>query len=117
MAELRVGAGLLNVSVSGVSAGEHVRVQLLARDIILGVEEPRGLSVRNQLRGVVVDVAEDEEDARLVTVDVGGANVLSRVTRRAVEALELRVGMGVWVLVKAVSTRGHAFRVASGAKR
>lgn len=117
MAELRVGAGLLNVSVSGVSAGEHARVQLLARDIILGVEEPRGLSVRNQLRGVVVDVADDEEDARLVTVDVGGANVLSRVTRGAVEALGLRVGMGVWVLVKAVSTRGHAFRVAPGAKR
>jgi molybdate transport system ATP-binding protein len=45
-------------------------------------------------------------------VDVGGVNVLSRVTRDAVEALELRIGMSVWVLVKAVSTRGHAFRVA-----
>src|SRR5580700_726910 len=52
MAELRVGVGSLNVSVSGVSVGDHVRVQLLARDIILGIEEPRGLSVRNQLRGV-----------------------------------------------------------------
>jgi molybdate transport system ATP-binding protein len=112
MAELRVGTGSLNVSVSGVIVGEHVRVQLLARDIILGIEEPRGLSVRNQLRGVVVDVVEDEEDARLLTVDVGGATVLSRVTRGAVEVLELRVGMSVWVLVKAVSTRGHAFRVA-----
>jgi molybdate transport system ATP-binding protein len=118
MAELRVGGGLLNVSVSDVSAGERVRVQLLARDIILGVEEPRGLSVRNQLRGAVIDIAVDEEDARLVTVDVGGgANVLSRVTRGAVEALGLRVGMEVWVLVKAMSTRGHAFRVASRAER
>jgi len=116
MAELRVGTGSLNVSVSGVSVGDPVRVQLLARDIILGIEQPRGLSVRNQLRGVVVDVVEDEEDTRLVTVDVGGANVLSRVTRGAVEALGLRVGMNVWVLVKAVSTRGHAFRVA-GARR
>jgi molybdate transport system ATP-binding protein len=117
MAELRVGAGSLNVSVSGVSVGEHVRVQLLARDIILGVEEPRGLSVRNQLRGVILDVAEDEEDARLITVDVGGANVLSRVTRGAVEALGLQVGKSVWVLVKAVSTRGHAFRVSPGVNR
>jgi molybdate transport system ATP-binding protein len=111
MADLRVGAGVLNVSVRGVGVGEHMRVQLLARDIILAVEAPRGLSVRNELRGVVVALVEDEDEAVLVTVDVGGANVLSRVTRSAVGALGLRVGMAVWVLVKAVSTRGHAFRV------
>jgi len=112
MAELRVGSGSLNVSVNRVSVGDQVRVQLLARDIILGTEEPRGLSVRNQLRGVVASVVDDEDDARLVTVDVGGINVLSRVTRGAVEALGLKGGMSVWVLVKAVSTRGHAFRMA-----
>jgi molybdate transport system ATP-binding protein len=114
MADLQVGAGVLNVSVRRVGVGEHVRVQLLARDIILAVEAPRGLSVRNELRGVVVALADDEDEAVLVTVDVGGANVLSRVTRSAVGALGLRIGLAVWVLVKAVSTRGHAFRVSGG---
>lgn len=111
MADLRVGNGVLNVSVRGVAVDERVRVQLLARDIILAVEAPRGLSVRNELRGVVVELVEDEDEAVLVTVDVGDAHVLSRVTRSAVGALGLRPGMRVWVLVKAVSTRGHAFRV------
>jgi molybdate transport system ATP-binding protein len=114
MAELRVGSGSLNVGITSVCVGERVRVQLLARDIILATDEPHGLSVRNQLRGVITSVVNDEDDARLVTVDVGGANVLSRVTRGAVEALGLRNGMSVWVLVKAVSTRGHAFRVGAG---
>jgi molybdate transport system ATP-binding protein len=112
IAKLQVGSGMLSVSVTQVKIGERVRVQLLARDIILGIEEPRGLSVRNQLRGVVASVTEDEEDARLITVDVGGVNVLSRVTRDAAEVLGLRTGSSVWVLVKAVSTRGHAFRLA-----
>jgi len=111
MAQLRVGSGSLNVSVTAVRVGERVRVQLLARDIILATEEPHGLSVRNQLRGAITSVVNDEDDARLVTVDVGGATVLSRVTRSAVEALGLRNGMSVWVLVKAVSTRGHAYRL------
>jgi len=111
MADLRVGTGVLSVGVRGVGVGERVRVQLLARDIILAVEAPRGLSVRNELRGVVVALVDDAEDAVLVTVDVGGASVLSRVTRTAVAALGLTPGTGVWVLVKAVSTRGHAFRV------
>jgi molybdate transport system ATP-binding protein len=114
MADLQVGAGVLNVSVRRVGVGEHVRVQLLARDIILAVEAPRGLSVRNELRGVVVALADDEDEAVLVTVDVGGANILSRVTRSAVGSLGLRIGLAVWVLVKAVSTRGHAFRVSGG---
>jgi molybdate transport system ATP-binding protein len=114
MAELRVGSGSLNVSVPSVSIGERVRVQLLARDIILATEEPRGLSVRNQLRGTITGIVDDEDDARLITVNVGGATVLSRVTRSAVEALGLRNGSSIWVLVKAVSTRGHAFRLGGG---
>src|SRR5262249_48312771 len=111
MADLQVGSGELNVSVRDVKVGDHVRVQLLARDIILATEPPQALSVRNELRGIVVGLVEDEDDALLVTVDVGGANVLSRVTRGAVAALGLRVGVEVWALVKAVSTRGHGFRV------
>jgi len=113
MADLRVGRGVLNVSVRDVTVGATVRVQLLARDIILATEAPRGLSVRNELQGVVVGVEDDDGQAVLVTVDVGGANVLARVTQSAVRELHLRVGMGVWVLVKAVSTRGHAFRMSS----
>ena len=110
--EMRVGGGTLKVSVAGVEAGARVRVQLLARDIILATESPRGLSVRNELQGVILETSPDDADSVLVTVDVGGgARVLSRVTRGAVEALGLRAGVRVWVLVKAVSTRGHAFRI------
>jgi molybdate transport system ATP-binding protein len=112
MAELRVGGGILHVSMREVAAGTRVRVQLLARDIILGLEAPRGLSVRNILEGRIVELSDDEEKTTLVKVDVGGPVVLSRVTEEAVAELGLRTGLGVWVLVKAVSTRGHAFTVA-----
>ena len=60
-----------------------------------------------------VELTGDDEDAMLVTVDIGAAIVMSRVTRNAVAALSLREGVEVWVLVKAVSTRGHAFRMAA----
>jgi ABC-type molybdate transport system ATPase subunit len=48
----------------------------------------------------------------LVRCDVGGAVVLARITTGARQALKLRRGDAVWALVKAVSTRGHAFRIA-----
>jgi molybdate transport system ATP-binding protein len=112
MADLRVGRGTLKVGVRDVALGDPVRVQLLARDIILATEAPRKLSVRNELAGTIIEVSADEQDAVLIKVDVGGATVLARVTQNAVEALGLGVGVAVWVLVKAVSTRGHAFRLA-----
>jgi molybdate transport system ATP-binding protein len=67
------------------------------------------VSVRNVLKGTVARIVADDADTDLVYVDLGGALVLSRVTRAASHALALRAGMSVWVLVKSVSIRGHAF--------
>jgi molybdate transport system ATP-binding protein len=116
LAELRLAGGTLRVSARDVldprrghhGVGSVVRVQLLARDVILATERPLALSVRNALEGTVVDVTDDDDEV-LVRVDIGGASVLSRVTKAAVEALRLQRGSRVWVLIKAVSLRGHTF--------
>ena len=110
MADLKLGNGHLQVSLRDVPVGSRARVHLLARDIILAIEKPSGLSVRNILEGVIAEVSPDDDDAVLVKVDIGGATVLARITREAAAALSLHKGSPVWVLVKAVSTRGHAFR-------
>ncbi|MEJ1960650.1 MAG: molybdenum ABC transporter ATP-binding protein [Gammaproteobacteria bacterium] len=117
LAELRIAGGTLRVSAREIldnrathhGVGSGVRVQLLARDIILATEPPHSLSVRNAIEGTVTDITDDDDDAALVRVDVGGESVLSRVTMAAVEALKLQRGSRVWVLVKAVSLRGRAF--------
>ena len=114
MADIRLGGGVLHVSLQDARVGARMRIQLLARDIILATEQPRGLSVRNALQGVIVEISADIGRAVLIKVDIGaGAAVLARVTRNAVEALQLRVGMSIWVLVKAVSARGHTYSAAN----
>ena len=109
MADLQLGESTLQVSLRDVAVGSHARVQLLARDIILATVEPQGLSVRNTLQGTVAEISPDEAEAALVKVDIGGAIILARITAEAAMALSLRPGSPVWVLVKAVSTRGHTF--------
>lgn len=116
MADVQLGGGVLHVSLQDARVGARIRVQLLARDIILATEQPRGLSVRNALAGVITEFADDVGNAVLVKVDIGsGAALLARVTRHAMQDLGLRSGLRVWVLVKAVSARGHAF-AAAGAR-
>ena len=110
MADVQIGRGTLHVSAHRTRVGARMRIQLLARDIILATEPPRALSVRNALEGVITELSDDVDRAILVKVDIGaGAAILSRVTRNATAALGLRVGMTVWVLVKAVSARGHTY--------
>jgi len=110
-AELAVGTGTLQVALRDVPLGARVRLQLLARDVILATQPVQGLSVRNALASTVIAVSDDEFGAVLVRLDVGGAIVLARITRGAREALQLQPGDAAWTLVKAVSTRGHAFRI------
>jgi molybdate transport system ATP-binding protein len=116
MADVHLGRGTLRISVPGARVGARIRIQLLARDIILATERPRGLSVRNALEGIITDLSDDVGQAVLVKVDIGaGAAVLARVTRSAKEDLDLRRGMAVWVLIKAVSARGHTYPAGSPA--
>lgn len=110
-AELAVGSGKLQVSLKDVTLGARVRVQLLARDIILATQPIQHLSVRNALLGTVTGITADEAASVLVQVDVGGPTLLARITEAARAALKLAPGDAVWALVKAVSTRGHAFRM------
>jgi molybdate transport system ATP-binding protein len=107
IARLRVGAGELSV-VSDDPVGRRLRVQLLARDLILALGDPTGLSVRNSLPATVVLVEPDDRHTVLVHLDIGGPRVVARVTQAAARQLGLRPGLGLRVLVKSVSIRGQS---------
>ncbi|HEX3836192.1 MAG TPA: molybdenum ABC transporter ATP-binding protein [Steroidobacteraceae bacterium] len=109
LVQIRVGDGQLLVEAAELDRGQRVRVQLLARDLILAIAPPHGLSVRNSLTAVITRVEPDGERAWMVFTDTGGAALMVRVTEDARRALGLAVGQPVWVLVKAVSMRGHVF--------
>jgi molybdate transport system ATP-binding protein len=106
-ARIRLGANTLRI-LSDAPVGRRLRVQLLARDLILALEEPTGLSVRNSLAATVVSIEPDDAHADLVQLDIGGPHVVARITRAATRALGLRPALPLRVLVKSVSVRGQA---------
>ncbi|HEY8538781.1 MAG TPA: molybdenum ABC transporter ATP-binding protein [Steroidobacteraceae bacterium] len=112
LAAVQIGAGIVHTHLPDAVPGAHVRVQLLARDLILATHAVDGVSVRNMIAGTIVRIETEERGTELVEVDIGnGAIVVARLTRAASVALGLRLQMPIWVLVKAVSIQGHAFRV------
>jgi molybdate transport system ATP-binding protein len=108
LASIAMGTGgILKVGARNLAVGQHVRLQLLARDLILALEEPRGISVRNHLRGTIKSVTPDG-GADLVQLDVAGTMLLARVTTSSTRELQLAPGLPLWVLVKAVSVSPQA---------
>ena len=97
---MRVGDGHLSIEAQGLRTGQRVRVQLLARELIVAIEPPRGLSVRNTLRGLVRSIEADDAHTRMLEVDIGGASLIVRVTAAASTELSLSVGRAVRVLVR-----------------
>jgi molybdate transport system ATP-binding protein len=115
-ARLQVGTATLRV-LSDDPVGSCLRVQLLARDLILALEEPRGISVRNSMAATVVSISPDDAHADLVELDIGGPRVVARVTRAATRSLGLRPALPLHVLVKSVSVRGIGTGTMAGAGR
>jgi molybdate transport system ATP-binding protein len=113
LATVRVGDGELHVQSLHLAAGTPLRVQLLARDVIVSTQFPRCLSVRNCLAGIVTTIQDDDRDSDLITIDIGGVPILARITKAATRDLALAPRMDAWALVKSVSLRGHSFTVAS----
>jgi molybdate transport system ATP-binding protein len=109
LAAVRVGSNVLHVALRDARAGASVRIQLLARDVILATARPENISVRNIMTGTIARIVGDDADTHMIHIDIGGPLVLARVTRAASTALDLQQGKKLWVLVKAVSIRGHAF--------
>jgi len=115
LARVEVGNGTLNIRTKPLATGASLRVQLLARDIIVATHAPQHLSVRNSLQGVITRIDGDDMDADLITIDIGAGRaidlgtqrVLARITKAATEELALRPGLAVWALVKSVSLRGY----------
>jgi molybdate transport system ATP-binding protein len=107
LTRIRVGRGELKVEPLQAAVGAKLRVQLLARDLIVATSAPRDLSVRNVIEGVITQIAADSGGSDLISIDIGGAIIMARITRAATRELSLLPGRPVWALVKSVSLRGH----------
>ena len=111
LTKVRVGHGELRVEAKNLAVGTPLRVQLLARDVIVSTQIPQRLSVRNCLAGLVTGIQGDDPGSDLVTIDIGGAVIVARITKAATHELALTPQMNAWALVKSVSLRGHSFAV------
>ena len=102
---LRIGAGRIALATPAAQR-RHLRLYVLARDVILATEEPKGLVQASALPGAIASLAPEEDGALLADIDVGGARLLARVGASRARELDLATGSRVWLVISAASLRG-----------
>ncbi|MEQ8205116.1 MAG: TOBE domain-containing protein, partial [Woeseia sp.] len=95
------GQPLFVPSLSAREPGQHVVLRVRASDVALATDRPSGLSMRNVFSGIVQRIVEQRDGAfALVTVKVGSVSLRAEITRHALQAMRLAVGMEIFALLK-----------------
>lgn len=103
LTRLSCSAGSLWVNQLDIQAEGRVRVQILARDVSITLLQPDKTSILNVLEGTVEEITSVENGQVMVTVRCGSDAVLSRITSRSCQLLELRQGSNVFIQVKGIA--------------
>lgn len=100
---LQARAGTLTVPRLDSPVGSGVRVRLRARDIILSLKPPEGLSALNVLPGTISSIGGQDAASIDVVLDCGGDSLVARITRKSVERLGLTPGLPVHAIIKSIA--------------
>ncbi|MEM6534628.1 MAG: molybdenum ABC transporter ATP-binding protein [Pseudomonadota bacterium] len=102
------GARLSLPLAEKLAIGADLRIRIRARDVAIATARPEGLSIQNMLAGTVSQIEDDGAGAVRADIRLESGDLLSaRITRAAVEALELTPGLSVFALIKSVSFDGR----------
>lgn len=103
LTRLETGGGPVFLPSVGAGPGARLRLRILAQDVMLATERPRGISALNVLAATVEEIRLGDGPGAMVQLRMGEERLLARVTRRSVRALELHPGAQVFAVLKTVS--------------
>ena len=99
---LRVGfaGGELLLPAASAAIGTKRVVRVPARDVSLTLSRHGDTSILNILGATVQAVSDDTPGHTMVSLNVGGAVLLARITRQSAQVLGLRPGLAVFAQIK-----------------
>ncbi|MGH7094976.1 MAG: TOBE domain-containing protein, partial [Stellaceae bacterium] len=112
---LRTAAGELTVPRLDLPAGTALRVRIRARDVMIALAPPEGLSALNVLPGTIAELGRGDGPIVEIRLDCAGEPLIARLTRRSVETLGLAPGRRVYAVIKSIAFDHHAFAGAAPA--
>lgn len=101
----RITAAGCDILVPGVEVpvGTPLRLRIEARDVMISLTRPEGISALNILPATVRDVRPGAGPGALVQLDIGQGRILARITGRSLRSLSIVPGAQVFAVLKAIA--------------
>jgi molybdate transport system ATP-binding protein len=103
LSELRFSGGTLWLPQVAAPPGARFRVRIAARDVMIAIQRPEGLSALNVVPARVASLRQGEGPGVMARLQAGEDFLLARLTRRSADRLGLTPGMACYAVIKAVS--------------
>jgi molybdate transport system ATP-binding protein len=103
MSHLKIEGQTLRIPAIEAAAGKMIRLRIHARDVVIAMEQPTRLSIRNVLEGRLSRIDLDDTVYAELLLDIGTQSLRARITREALAELDLVTGQTLYALVKSVA--------------
>ena len=103
LSQLTARAGQLFVPTLDLPIGTPVRLRIKARDVMIALDRPIGLSALNSLVGKIQSIEPGSAANVNIVLDCQGDRLLANLTAKSAEMLGLRPGTPVYAIIKSVS--------------
>ena len=90
-----------------MTIGRHVRLVIFACDVSMTIEKTIGSSILNIIEGIVSDVLDKKRGRVLVQINCQQDILLSLISVKSFQLLQLSPGKKIYIQVKAVVTHGN----------
>ena len=77
-----------------------LRLRLFAEDIGISLNSPKMISIRNVFYSKVVKIVDEAGPFKLISLDIDGQTIISRITKKSFEELNIIKDTYVYALVK-----------------
>ena len=89
-----------------IETDDMIRLRILAKDVSIALNAAQDSSILNILPATITAIDAYAGGQSLVSLDIGGARLLARLTRKSTDQLGLRPGLGVFAQVKGIAMLG-----------
>ncbi|MBB3997974.1 molybdenum ABC transporter ATP-binding protein [Aureimonas pseudogalii] len=95
--------GRLAIPIVAGGIGAPLRIRIRARDVMISMQPPVGLSALNGLVARVTAIHREGRTHADIQLDCGGDMLVARITQRSLETMGIAMGSQVHAVIKAVS--------------
>lgn len=111
MAEIAIGDYRFQLTDHALRTGMKVRLRIRSKDISISRSAPVDISIRNVFPVVIRSLKVNDGPFAELSLQLGDVQLLSQISRKSVQDLQLQEGELVFALIKAVSIDRSAARL------